>query len=115
MGLHSGYESLLASGTVDSQYLRSIAAANGNYTMTTAGTYTTRPFRTFMSDGSLVVTELKAKKVSVDDAKATGETVTTRVIDSTTNALPAGPLYTMGDGWIFTSITTSAGIVTLNF
>lgn len=105
--------SLLQAIGIDSKYLRSIAAASGNYTMTTAGTYNSRPFRTFMSDGSLVVTALSAYRV--DDKAFTAKDVRSMVIDSTVNALPGGVIYTLGDEWIFTSITTSAGIVTVNF
>lgn len=98
---------------VSSKYLRAISASDGSYTMTTAGTYNTRPFKTFLSDGNLIVTNLMATLNS--DTTNTPVNVTLRVVDSVSGVLPAGMIYTMGDQWTFTSITTSGGIATLNF
>lgn len=111
--IHNDYQSILGAQNVSGAYLRAISVANGSYTMTTAGAYNTKPFRTFLSNGLLKVTELKAKSLTNPDVSEV--VVTSRVIDSTTANLPSGVVYTLGDEWIFTSVTTSAGVITLNF
>ena len=113
MSVQNDYLSILQAIGVDSAYLRAMSAANGSYTALSIGT-TVKNFRTFTSNGSAVVTALWAVPIGVPTDKATAKDVTNQVI-SGASALPSGTIYTMGDGWMFTSITTSAGVVTLYY
>jgi hypothetical protein len=105
---------ILQASTVDRAYLRSMAGANGNFSALTSGTYT-KNFRTFMSDGNLVVTKLMAVSNTVPIDQATPIDVTLQVISSNVAVLPTGIVYSIGDNWTFTSIVTAAGIAILNY
>ena len=92
-----------------------MAGLNGSYTLTTPGTYATKPFRYFLSNGLAKVSQLKATGADPSQTSDTSRVVTTEVIDSASNVLPSGHIYSIGDDRMFTSITTTDGCVTLYF